>query len=171
MSVIPWVEQELKNIMGYLIYDFDYIYLSIVPVVTYLNSDTDKLLILKENKGKTGIYKWTNLKNNNCYIGSSTNLSVRISRYYNLNILIKYGQNSLINKALLKYGYSYFKLEILEYCDSKDLIKREQYYIDLLNPEYNILKIAGSRLGSIHTIETRTKMSSAMEGQKKSNFW
>jgi len=25
-------------------------------------------------------------------------------------------------------------LEILEYCDSKDLIKREQYYIDLLNP-------------------------------------
>jgi len=32
------------------------------------------------------------------------------------------------------------------------LIEREQYYIDLLNPEYNILKIAGSRLGVKHTL-------------------
>jgi hypothetical protein len=33
--------------------------------------------------------------------------------------------------------------EILEYCDSSNVIEREQYYIDLLNPEYNILKTAG----------------------------
>jgi group I intron endonuclease len=59
-------------------------------------------------------------------------------------------------------------LEILEYCDSKDLIKREQYYIDLLKPEYNILKIAGSRFGSIHTKETRAKMSSTKAGRKLS---
>jgi len=45
-----------------------------------------------------------------------------------------------INKALLKYGYSSFRLEILEYCDPMDAVKREQYYIDLLAPEYNILK-------------------------------
>jgi group I intron endonuclease len=44
---------------------------------------------------------------------------------------------------LLKSGYSGFKLEILEYCDSKDLLKREQYYLELLEPEYNILKTAG----------------------------
>ena len=50
----------------------------------------------------------------------------------------------MIYKALLKNGYSNFTLEILEYCDLADLIKREQYYIDLLKPEYNILKIAGS---------------------------
>jgi len=41
-----------------------------------------------------------------------------------------------INKALLKYGYSQFKLDILEYCDTKDIVKREQYYIDYFNPEY-----------------------------------
>jgi len=28
------------------------------------------------------------------------------------------------------------------------LIEREQYYLDNLKPEYNILKIANSRLGS-----------------------
>jgi hypothetical protein len=29
----------------------------------------------------------------------------------------------VINKALLKYGYSKFKLEILEYCEPKDLVE------------------------------------------------
>lgn len=46
-----------------------------------------------------------------------------------------------INKALLKYGYAKFSLEILEYCKPEDCIKKEQYYIDLLIPEYNILKM------------------------------
>lgn len=35
-----------------------------------------------------------------------------------------------------------------------DAVKREQGYIDLLAPEYNILKIAGSLLGFKHSEET-----------------
>ena len=65
---------------------------------------------------------------------------------------------SLICKALLKYGYSGFKLEILEYCAESEVLNREQYYIDLLKPEYNILKIAGSTLGYKHTEETLAKL-------------
>jgi group I intron endonuclease len=57
----------------------------------------------------------------------------------------------------LKYGYSNFRLEILEYCDPLSAIKREQYYIDLLKPYYNILKIAGSSLGLQHSEETKEK--------------
>jgi group I intron endonuclease len=63
----------------------------------------------------------------------------------------------LINKALIKYGYSNFQLEILEYCDSSDLIKIEQHYLELLKPEYNILQIAGSSLGYKHTEKTLAK--------------
>ena len=63
-------------------------------------------------------------------------------------------RNMLIHKALLKYGYSEFRLDILEYCDGKEVIYREQYYLDLLKPEYNILKTAGSSLGFKHTSET-----------------
>lgn len=37
------------------------------------------------------------------------------------------------------------------------MIEREQYYIDTLNPEYNILKIAGSPLGYKHSEETIAK--------------
>ena len=60
-------------------------------------------------------------------------------------------KNMIIHKAILKYGNSKFKLDILEYCAPEDCIKREQYYLDLLKPKYNILKIAGSSLGHKHT--------------------
>jgi len=69
----------------------------------------------------------------------------------------------VINKALLKYGYSKFKLDILEFCDPKDLRKREQYYIDLLKPEYNVLKIAYSSLGYKHTKEALEKIYSNLK--------
>lgn len=46
----------------------------------------------------------------------------------------------VIYRALLKYGHSSFSLDILEYCESSVLIVREQYYINLLKPEYNIKK-------------------------------
>lgn len=64
---------------------------------------------------------------------------------------------SVIYRALLKNGYSNFSLEILEYCSPENTILREQYYIDLLKPEYNILKTAGSLLGFKHSEETIKK--------------
>jgi hypothetical protein len=48
-------------------------------------------------------------------------------------------------------------LEILEYCEPKDVIAREQYYIVTLNPQYNILQTAGSSLGYKHREETIVK--------------
>jgi group I intron endonuclease len=76
----------------------------------------------------------------------------------------------MIYSALLKKGYSNFTLEILEYCDSADLLKREQYYIDKLNPEYNILKTAGSSLGFKHSDETRAKISNSLAGERNPMF-
>jgi hypothetical protein len=70
-----------------------------------------------------------------------------------------------IARALLKYGYSNFKLEILEYCSPEDVIKREEYYLKIFEPYYNILKIAGSSLGYTHSQETKDKMSAAKKGE------
>jgi group I intron endonuclease len=67
--------------------------------------------------------------------------------------------NSHILSAIQKYSYSSFSLEILEYCNPSELLIREQYYIDLLKPEYNILQIAGSSLGRIPSEETKMKIS------------
>src|SRR5438270_6750753 len=66
--------------------------------------------------------------------------------------------SSAIYGALLKYGYSNFSLDILEYCEPSLLISREQYYMDLIKPEYNILNMAGNRLGSKHSDTTKAKM-------------
>lgn len=65
-----------------------------------------------------------------------------------------------IYNAILKYGYTNFKLEILEYCNPDILLLREQYYLDLLKPEYNILSLAGSTFGYKHTAETLEKFKS-----------
>jgi hypothetical protein len=66
---------------------------------------------------------------------------------------------------LLKNGYSNFKLEILEYCKKEDLLIREQYYIDRLKPDYNILKKADSSLGFKHSEEAKIIMSNLAKGR------
>jgi group I intron endonuclease len=66
--------------------------------------------------------------------------------------------NSIIYKALLKYGYSNFNLEILEYSNKEFLIKKEQFFLDNLKPSYNICKIAGSSFGRIVGKSTRLKL-------------
>lgn len=127
--------------------------------VSYTNADTQKESILKDNKNKSGVYCWTNTESNAKYVGSSVDLCRRFRQYYNINYITRASKSSLICRALLKHGYSKFKLEILEYCAPEECIKREQSYIDTLNPEYNVLKVAGSLFGYKHTIESLQKMS------------
>lgn len=143
---------------------------TISPIISYSNADTLKLDILSQNKNKIGIYMWTNKVTNKSYIGSAKNISNRLKNYYNISYLqaetIK--NKSIIYRSLLKYGYSNFSLDILEYCDFSNLIKREQYYIDLLKPEYNILKAAGSMLGFKHDEKTIQHMSAIKLGRSRS---
>ena len=73
----------------------------VVPVKVYANADIQKLEILNENRGKSGIYMWKNLNNDKIYIGSAQNIRSRIMAYYNLNHLTRvFGMR--INRALLK---------------------------------------------------------------------
>jgi excinuclease UvrABC nuclease subunit len=37
---------------------------------------------MAENKGKAGIYRWTNLINGKTYVGSAADLSKRLAHYY-----------------------------------------------------------------------------------------
>ena len=85
-------------------------------IMIYLN------ILLRENRTASGIYKWTNLINAKTYVRFSISLSKRFIKYYDDDALTK--NNMLINKAILKYGRVNFSLELLEYCSSKDIIKR-----------------------------------------------
>jgi group I intron endonuclease len=149
------------------------------PLIVYDNPDLQKEDILKENKGKSGVYRWVNKVTGKTYVGSSVDLSIRFKNYHNYTYISDPAKNMAIYRALLKYGYSNFKLEIIEYCEPTNAVKREQFYFDLLQPEYNILTTAGSSLGfqhsevtlakfraRKHSEETKQKMSEARIGYK-----
>lgn len=74
----------------------------------------------------------------------------------------------IIVKAILKYGLGNFALVILEFTKTNELLSREQYYLDSLNPEYNILSIAGNSQGYKHTPESLEKIATAALGRKHS---
>lgn len=139
------------------------------PQITYC-SERDKELAIKENRGKSGIYRWVNTLTGETYVGSAVNLSKRFHIYFNQKSIerILERSNSHILAAILKYGYSNFKLEVLEYCDSSKTILREQYYLDFLYPEYNILQTAGSSLGRVTSEHTKLKISKALTGRSLS---
>ena len=102
-------------------------YPALDPVV-YSELTSEKVrLIFKNNNGKSGVYRWNNLITGASYIGSSVDLTRRLRDYFSPKYLKKeiIKNNSIIYKALLKYGYSNFSLEILEYCDKMSTISKE----------------------------------------------
>lgn len=109
---------------------------------------------------KSGIYKITNLINGKIYIGSTCNFKDRKSKHKNKR------NNSLISKAIFKYGWDNFLFEIIEYCDRDILIEREQFYLDTLQPfkennGYNLLRncIENGWRDHKHTDESKKIMS------------
>ena len=135
-------------------------------MVVYNDALGLKDVILEENKGKSGIYMFTNKQTNDSYIGQSKNLYNRFRNYYNPAYITGLNnKNSRIGRALKKYGYENFSLTILEYCDKGVLTEREQFYFDTLKPVYNILKTAGVYVDVFtHTGETKSKISNSLKG-------
>lgn len=93
-----------------------------------------------------GIYKIVNIINGKFYIGSTRRLTARRAEHkYRRR---HYIENSIIRNAILKYGEENFVFEVIEelffgnfatveYIDEL-LSSREQYYVDILHPAYNI---------------------------------
>ena len=90
------------------------------PVMIYINAETDKLKILSDNKGRTGIYQWQHVESGNIYVGSGMDLSARIKSYFSESSLNR-NKNMYICNALLHHGHSSFSLTILEYIDISNL--------------------------------------------------
>jgi group I intron endonuclease len=129
--------------------------LTITPVVCYKNAKINKSLIFKDNKDKAFVYRWINKLNGKEYLGSTSSAKRRLNTYYDLKTLGEV--NMPIYNAILKHGHENFIFEIIEYCLSEDTIKREQYYLDNFDFEYNVLVKARSLAGYKHTAETLAK--------------
>ena len=104
----------------------------------------------------TGIYKIeSRLYLERFYIGSSIHMDKRWKEHIKLLLGNKHG-NSRLGNHFNKYGLKDLVFSIIEQFDfiSKEhLLSREQYYLDALNPWFNIAKVAGSNLGIKKTEE------------------
>jgi group I intron endonuclease len=118
------------------------------------------------------VYKIENLVNGFIYIGSSCRYEKRAKRHFED---LKYNKHHCIylQRAYNKYGVDSFKITVIESieADSKeDVLAREQFYIDTLNPQYNICVIAGSQLGLKRDDVFRKNVSERMKGKLPWNF-
>lgn len=107
---------------------------------------------------KMAIYIIINSINHKIYIGSTINVSRRKSEHFN-GLKNNNHPNKHLQNSYDKYGENAFSMYLLEYIDNKeDLLKREQYWIDLTcvtnrDIGYNISPTAGSTLGTFHSEE------------------
>ena len=113
---------------------------------------------------KNVIYKISNNINDKIYIGSSKEFNNRINQHrYNLK---KGNHHSiLLQRHYNKYGIESLVFEIIEKCSFEDLIKREQFYIDSLEPFFNIRRTAESNFGLKRSDESKLKQSIKMKGR------
>lgn len=89
----------------------------------------------------TGIYKITNLINNNAYIGLSINIERRWQAHKErYKSVTDKEYDKVLYKAFRKYGIENFSFEILEECKPEELKEKEIYWIeyyDTYNHGYN----------------------------------
>jgi len=93
----------------------------------------------------SGIYQIQSIFNEKRYIGSTINLKSRRKDHF--KDLEEGRNNRYLQMHVRKYGVADLIFSILEFCPKEKLIEREQYWMDKLQPKFNICPIAGSCLG------------------------
>jgi hypothetical protein len=116
---------------------------------------------------KSGVYTIYNVITHKFYIGSSINLRKRHNAHLKDLRNNRHHCNHLQN-AWNKYGKESFIFKTIRTCPPDQCVSLEQYFINAVNPEYNVCKVAGSCLGRTVSIETRNKMSNSQKGKKAS---
>lgn len=104
------------------------------------------------------IYKITSKINRKFYIGSAVDFKDRV-RCHIKGLRKKDHENQKLQNHYNKYGEDDLIFEIVENVENKkDLTEREQFYLDTLNPFFNICKIAGNCTGRKLSEESIAKM-------------
>lgn len=113
-----------------------------------------------------GIYKITNPKGK-IYIGQTIDFERRVYQYKMLNCK---EQPKLYN-SLKKYGFENHQIELIHQCQDGNLTLLERYYQELYrtieNDNLNCFLVTTKDKTGRHTDETKTKISNALKGKKK----
>lgn len=112
-----------------------------------------------------------NLATDKFYIGSAVHIKDRW-RMHVKDLNRGSHSNAKLQRAWIKYGFLSFIFKVLEYCEKENLLKREQYYLDLYKAVdfgYNLQPTAGSGLGRLHTEEEKRLISLRRKGHPTSD--
>jgi group I intron endonuclease len=125
---------------------------------------SEKARISIENRNQAGVYALICRVTNKNYVGGSVNLAHRLLDYMQPAYLAKQANRPIV-RAIVKYGVVNFAFIVLETCNPSETLTREQYWLDLLNPDYNLCRKAGSTLGVPLSVEAKAKLSTAHLGK------
>jgi len=119
----------------------------------------------------SGIYIIENKINGHRYVGSSVELK---RRWNDHRSSLRKGQhhNAHLQSAWNKYGKDAFKFDILEHWEPEFLTSMEQWWMNMLQPEYNMAPVSGNTRGiklGPPSKEHRAKLSKAHTGKKLSD--
>lgn len=115
-----------------------------------------------------GIYKITNLINNKCYIGQSTNIYNRFSQHRSASRCEKdLAYNFNIHQAMRKYGIENFIFEIIEECSKEELIQKEVYWINYYDSFKNGYNMNPGGFGGFKSQEHRDKCCAILQQQNE----
>lgn len=96
-----------------------------------------------------GIYFIENLTTKEIYVGSSRDLHHRKLAHFST---LRNGNhnNCRLQKSYNKYGRENFSFSVIEFVDSVEcLVEREQFWLDELKPQFNILSKADNHLVNV----------------------
>lgn len=116
---------------------------------------------------RSGIYQIVNTTNGKRYVGSAKSFRVRWAKHLG-DLRLNRHHSAYLQRSWNAHGSDKFIFEIVEFCEPSELITREQAWLDLLSPQYNVSPTAGSCLGMRHSESTKLKMSASQTGRKVS---
>jgi group I intron endonuclease len=117
----------------------------------------------------SGIYKiGSKVHPDRIYVGSAVSIHYRILSHLSMLRKNKH-HNPKLQSHFNKHGESDLVFTVLLGCEKDDLLKHEQFFIDSLNPSFNVCRIAGSPKGHIPSEKTRKLWSEQRKGKPSWN--
>jgi hypothetical protein len=133
---------QLLNTIGMRLHSREALY-KLIYDVFYKKPLNDMINRVLQGKEFCGIYRITNLKTNEAYIGKSTNIKTRWQNHCKTAIGLDGMARTKIHSAMKEYGIDNFSFEVLEKCTKENYSEREKYWINFYETNvygYNIQK-------------------------------
>ena len=89
--------------------------------------------VLGNDKEKSGIYKITDIRNQMCYIGQTTNFKNRWRTHAKRAVKAEEGTSNRLYQDMWENGLENYTFQIVEICGKDKLTEREKFYIDFFN--------------------------------------